>query len=57
MCETRDLGKRWPQWHILLCSDEIKIDMRLVCPKGRQKDADTEGSISVLEDVGSKARV
>ena len=33
MCETRDLGVRWPQWHTLMFSDEIKIDMRFVCVK------------------------
>ena len=33
MCETRDLGIKWPLWHTLLVSDEIKIDMMLVCPK------------------------
>ena len=33
MCETRDLGTKWPQWHTLMFSDEIKIDMRLVRPK------------------------
>ena len=32
MCATRDLGIRWPQWHTLMFSDEIEIDMRLVCP-------------------------
>ena len=31
--ETRDLGVKWPQWHTLMFSDEIKIDMRFVCPK------------------------
>ena len=33
MCETRDLGIRWPQWHTLMFSDEIKIDMMFECPK------------------------
>ena len=33
MCETRDLGFKWPQWHTLMFSDEIKIGMRFVCPK------------------------
>ena len=37
MCETRDLGIRWPQWHTLIFSDEIRIDMRLVCPKEVKK--------------------
>ena len=58
MCETRDLGIRWPQWHALMFSDEIKKnDMRFVCPKHVKKDAGAEGPISVLEEVGSKARV
>ena len=33
MCETLDLGIKWPQWHTLMFSLEIKIDMRFVCPK------------------------
>ena len=24
MCETRDLGIKWPHWHTLMFSDEIK---------------------------------
>ena len=30
MCETRDLGIKWPHWHTLIFSDETKIDMRFV---------------------------
>ena len=37
-------------------SDDMKIDMRLVCPKDVLKDASTEDSISVLEEVDSKAQ-
>ena len=37
MCETSDLGVRWPQWHTLIFSDETKIDMRYVCPKDDKK--------------------
>ena len=33
MCETRDLCIKWPCWHSLVFSDEVKIDMRFVCPK------------------------
>ena len=33
MCETRDLGIKWPYWHTLVFSSEIRIDMRYVCPK------------------------
>ena len=39
MCETRDLGMKWPQWHTLIFSNDTKIDMRCVyvCPKDVQK--------------------
>ena len=56
MCETRDLGNKWPHWHTLVFSDETYIDMRHVCPRDTLKVAGTETPISVLEEVGSKAR-
>ena len=37
MCETRDLGIKWPYWHTLVFSDEITIDMRYVCPRDVEK--------------------
>ena len=37
MCETRDLGIKWPRWHALVFSSEITIDMRHVCPKDVKK--------------------
>ena len=37
MCETRDLGIKWPHWHTLICSNDRKIDMRCVCPKAVKK--------------------
>ena len=37
MCETRDLGIKWPHWHTLVFSSEITIDMRSVCPKDVRK--------------------
>ena len=37
MCETRDLGIKWPRWHTLIVSDEIKLDMRFVCQKDVKK--------------------
>ena len=37
MCETRDLGIKWPYWHTLVFSEEIKIDMRHVFPKDVRK--------------------
>ena len=38
MSETRDLVIKWPYWHTLVFGDEIKIDMRHVCPKDVKKD-------------------
>ena len=38
MCKIRDLGIKWPQWHTLMFSQEINIDMRFACPRdGKQK--------------------
>ena len=37
MCETRDLGIKWPQWHTLTSEGEARIDMRYVCPKDVKK--------------------
>ena len=37
MCETRDLGIKWPYWHTLVFSNEKTIDMRYVCPKDVKK--------------------
>ena len=55
MCETRDLGKKWPHWHTLICEGEVRVDMRYVCPKDVKKDAVAAGQDSQLEEVGSKA--
>ena len=33
MCETRDLGIKWPYWHTLIFGNDTKIDMIFVCPK------------------------
>ena len=33
MCETRDLVIKWPYWHTLIFGNDLKIDMRFVCPK------------------------
>ena len=32
MCETRDLGVKWPHWHTLIFEGQGRIDMRYVCP-------------------------
>ena len=31
MCETRDLGIKWPQWHTLIFEERVAVDMRAVC--------------------------
>ena len=33
MCETRDMGIKWPLWHTLIFEGDRSIDMRYVCPK------------------------
>ena len=30
-------AKKWPHWHTLIFGNDIKIDMRFVCPKDVQK--------------------
>ena len=55
MCETRDLGVKWPYWQTLVFSGEIKIDMRYVCSQDVSEML-VESPISLLEEVGSKAR-
>ena len=37
MCETRDLGIKWPHWHTLIFEGDRRIDMRSVCPKDVKK--------------------
>ena len=37
MCETRDLGIKWPHLHTLVFNDETRIQMRFECPKGTFK--------------------
>ena len=54
--ETCDLGIKWPQWHTLMFSDEIKIDMRFVCPKDVKKMLVQKARSVNWKKVGSKAR-
>ena len=37
MCETRDLGVKWPHGHTLIFEGDRRIDMRHVCPKKVKK--------------------
>ena len=42
--------------HTMIFSDEMKTDMRYVCPKDVKKMLVQGGPNSVLEEVGSKVR-
>ena len=55
MCETCDLGIKWPHWHTLIFEGYVRIDMKHVCPKDVQKMLVQQ--VSLFEGVGSKARV
>ena len=55
MCETRDLGKKWPQWNTLIFEGEVRIDMRYVCPKDVKNMFLQRAKDSLLEKVGSKS--
>ena len=37
MCETPDLGIKWPQWYTLLFEEQVAVDMRVVCPQDVKK--------------------
>ena len=37
MCETRDLGIKWPHWNTLIFGNDTKINMGFVCPKDVKK--------------------
>ena len=37
MCETRDLGIKWPHCHTLIFEGDRNVDMRYVCPKDVKK--------------------
>ena len=37
MCETRDLGVKWPHWHTLIFEGDRNIDMRYVCAEHVKK--------------------
>ena len=37
MCETRDWGIKWPQWHTLTYDGQVQVDMRYDCPKHVKK--------------------
>ena len=37
MCETCDMGIKWPHWHTLIFEGEARVDMRYTCPKNVKK--------------------
>ena len=43
MCETRDLGIKWPHGHALIFEGEVRIDMRNVGPKRCEENASAAG--------------
>ena len=57
MCETRDLGIKWPQWYTLIFEGASKSGHEECLPKSREEDAFDTGQVSLLEEVGSEARV
>ena len=54
MCETRDLGIKWPCWHTLLFEAQVVVDMRVVWPQDVKNVSETSPE-GLLEDMGSKA--
>ena len=55
MCETRDLGIKWPQWRTLLFEGQVAMDMRVVCPQGCEEDASEASQEGLLAAMGSNA--
>ena len=37
LCETRDLGIKWPKRHTLIFDGQLRVEMRYVCPKEMKK--------------------
>ena len=50
MCETRDLGIKWPQRHALQFEGQVAVD-------ARERDASEARQDGLLEEMGSKTRV
>ena len=55
MCETRDLGTKWPHWHTLLFEGQA-VDMRVVCPQDVKKMLSKQAMKVCWKKFGSKAR-
>ena len=55
MCETGDLGIKWPHWHTLVFSSDITIDMRFVCPKDVLKKCWCRGPVQFTGRRGQQS--
>ena len=52
MCETRDLGIKWPQWHTLMFEGRETVDMRVICTAGCKENASDTSQQGLLEESG-----
>ena len=57
MCETRNLGIKWPHWHTLMFEGDRRNGHDVCLPEGCEEDASAASKDSLLEEVGSKALV
>ena len=55
MCGTRDLGIEWPQWHALMCEEQVAVDVSVVCPRDVENMLLEQTWMALLEEMGSKA--
>ena len=56
MCETRDLGVKWPQRHTLLSEGQEAVDMRVGLRVERKEDASETSQNSLLEEMDRHTR-
>ena len=54
VCQTRDLGIMWQQWHTLIFEGQVAVDMRGL-PAGREKDVSEASQDGLLEEIGREA--
>ena len=57
MCETRDLGITWPQWHTLLFGGAGGGGQERGLPAGCEKVVPEASQDGLVEGMGSKARM
>ena len=54
LCETRDEGIKWPQWHTLPLGGQVAVDMRVVWPQDVKKMRLKQARDGLLEEMGSQ---